>query len=82
MLKELPKKVTKKILFELYKPLPERTIRSFVNDFIVILGKSPRIRIVPELVQLYFFKKFGLPENYKLSDELQKKMEKLNSFKC
>lgn len=77
----LPDKFTKKMLFELYKPIPEKVLRSYVNYYILEMGKNVRIRILPELVKLNIFIEFGIPNGYKLNEKLQIKFEKLNEIR-
>lgn len=80
-IKTIPDKLTKKMLFEILKPLPEKRIREVVNFYILQLGKNVRIRILPDLVKLNVFLRFGIPYGYKLSDQLQKKLDKLNEIR-
>ncbi len=80
-LKKIPDKLTKKMLFEMYKPISEKILRWSVNYYILQLGKNVRIRILPDFVKLNIFLCFGIPDGYKLSEQLQNKLEKLKEIR-
>ncbi len=81
MEKVLPDKLTKKMLFEIYRPLPKKTIRLHINYFIKEIGGNERTRIISDWAKLNFFLQHGIPTGYKLSDNLQKKMNRLNDIR-
>lgn len=80
-LKILPDSLSKKMLFELYKPIPEKLIREIINSRIKETGGNIRLKTIPLRAKLDFFYQFGLPNGYKLSDDLEKKLNNLKEIR-
>lgn len=80
-LKFLPDNLTKKMLFELYKPISQKFIREVINYSIKETGGNIRVKIIPLRAKLNFILIFGVPDGYKLSDEHQQKLITLNKIR-
>lgn len=72
-----PSRVTKKMMLQLYSPMPRREILSQLNFYIVSLGGNKRSKIISTSVLLLFIRDFGTPSYYILNDEMQNKLNRL-----
>lgn len=75
--KDFPKKVTKKLLLEMYKPMPRRTVLHTINYYEVILGKNKLSKNISEEILMLFIRDFGFPDGYYFPKDLKIKIKKI-----
>lgn len=78
MKKVLPSIMTKKFFFEIYyTAAPKKTTRNRLNFMIKSLGGNVRKRNLTEAIIILYVNEYYLPEHYILSDEMQKKLNRI-----
>ncbi|MBM6498990.1 hypothetical protein [Flavobacterium macrobrachii] len=75
--KEFPKKVTKKLLVEMYKPMSRRMVLYTVNYYEIMLGKNKLSKNIPNEILLFFIRDYGFPDDYYLPEDIRTKLKKI-----
>ena len=77
--KEFPKRLTKKVIFSAYSSVPQEDLRIFINEYLMLFGKSKQKQLVPELILFYIVRRYGQAEFYKFSIDQEKKFNLLET---